>query len=236
MRHFVVLSQQRTGSHLLMNRLNSHPLIHCHGDYLTADIRCHGAGWAFEQGFAPPPHRVVAGVGFLAKMHQGLHSLFGQHPGLKVLFLRRRNRLATLLSRNVSHQLGCYVAPDRGIDSVQESVRRRAALAPLVLPVAEAAEFFQEWETKDSEVLRCLEGTDWLPVFYEDLCRDTPAAMQAVYDHLETPWHPVQPTPGPGSVKEDPRPLRQALANYAELQQAFAATPWASFFEEEERS
>jgi LPS sulfotransferase NodH len=34
MRHFVLLSQQRSGSHMLINLLNGHPLVRCNGDLM----------------------------------------------------------------------------------------------------------------------------------------------------------------------------------------------------------
>ena len=55
MRHFVVISQQRSGSHMLLNMLNSHPAVHCNSDLMTNDVRAHGADWAFSEGLRIPP-------------------------------------------------------------------------------------------------------------------------------------------------------------------------------------
>ena len=55
MRHFVIVSQQRAGSHFLMNLLNSHPLVHCNSDLATADVEKHGEDWAYEEGLRLPP-------------------------------------------------------------------------------------------------------------------------------------------------------------------------------------
>lgn len=232
MRYFVIIAQQRSGSHLLMNLLTSHPAIHVNEGLLTRDVETNGAAWTFEQGFHAPPGKSPELVGFTIFMKQNLHRMLRQRPGLKILLLHRRNRLATLLSRNVSHRLGGYEAPDRGIHTIDEAVARRRALSPLHISVEEAEAFFEEWTAKTEEVHQCLEGTDWLRVIYEDLRSDPDTVMRGVYQHLGLPFHPVRPMPGAGSVKLDPRPLNEAIENFLALKVHFAGTRWATFFDE----
>ena len=168
MQSFVVLSQQRSGSHMLMNLLNSHSAIHCNSDLMTADIESHGEDWAWRQGLRLPEGVEAERVGFLLKIKQNLHAGLRQQQGLKILFLQRRNRLATLLSKHVGSQLGLYEDPKKGI-SLDEARARRAAMPPQRIPFKEAKRFFEEWASRTDEVLGCLEGTDWMGVFYEDL-------------------------------------------------------------------
>src|SRR5437016_13148815 len=82
-RNFVILSQQRVGSHMLLNLLNSHPQILCNSDIATADIVKNGESWTFRTGFSVPPtnpERVYFPeakrpdmVGFLLKTKGNLH-------------------------------------------------------------------------------------------------------------------------------------------------------------------
>ncbi len=241
MRHFVVIAQQRTGGHMLMNLLNAHPDIHCNSDILTRDVLAHGEEWTFQEGFrfppkyperSPvPPGKKPQWIGFQIKMKQDLHRTIRKRKGLNIVLLQRKNRLATLLSRNVSHRLGGYADPARGI-SLEDAPLRRAEMPPLRIGIHEAQRFFEEWSAKTDEVLHCLEGTDWVNVFYENLCQDAEKAMRPVYEHLAVPFHPVGFTAGWGAVKLDSRPLPQAIENYEELKSHFIGTPWQDFFVE----
>ena len=51
MSRFIVLSQQRSGSHMLMSLLNSHSDIHCNSDSKTVDVKKNGKEWTYEVGF-----------------------------------------------------------------------------------------------------------------------------------------------------------------------------------------
>jgi len=222
---------------MLMNMLNSHPSIHCNSDLLTKDIEERGEEWAYAEGFRLPPKYPERSplpqgkrpelVGFLIKMKQDLHQTIRRRSSLKILLLHRRNHLATLLSRNVTHRLGPYFDTDA---CPNEAIRSRGELPALRIESGEAEAFFEEWSAKTDEVLCCLEGTDWLEVFYEDLCRDLQAAMRPVYEHLGVPFYPVQSTPGWGAKKLDPRPLCEAIENYEELTAYFAGTRWEGYF------
>lgn len=239
MRHFVVVSQQRSGSHMLMNMLNSHPAVHCNSDLMTEDVRAHGAEWAFAEGLRLPPKypersplppgKAPEIVGFLVKMKQDLHRHFREHSELKFILLQRRNRLATLLSYIVSGKLGTYPDPKDGI-SLRQAAARREKLKPQRISPGEAEAFFEKWAAMTEEVERCLEGADWLRVAYEDLMSEPERTMRAVYGHLEVPWHDIGFGPGWGGLKLDPRPLDEAIRNYRELKEYFSGTPWESFF------
>jgi len=239
--YFVVIAQQHTGGHMLMNLLNSHPAIHCNSDILTRDVQEHGEEWTYQQGFRLPPKYPTRSplppgkepkwIGFQIKMKQDLHRTIRKRKWLKIVFLQRRNRLASLLSRNVTHRLGSYEDPERGI-SLEEAPLRRAEMPPLRIGIHEAQAFFEEWSAKTCEVLHCLEETDWMQVFYKDLCQNAEETMRLVYEHLGVPFHPVSHTPGWGAVKLDPRSLSQAIENYGELKSHFMGTPWQGFFVE----
>ncbi|MFC1574686.1 sulfotransferase [Gemmatimonadota bacterium] len=242
MRKFVVVSQQRAGSHMMMNMLSSHPSVHCNSDLLTKEVRAHGAEWAFAEGFRLPPRypersplpktKQPESVGFLIKIKQDLHQQIHELKDLKVILLHRKNRLATLLSKKVSYQLGTYADPKRRV-SLEEAALRRAKMPPLRIETEEAESFFEEWSAKTEEVIRCLEGTDWLQVIYEEVRRDPEKTMRVVYRHLGVPFHPIQSRPGWGAEKLDPRPIREAIENYEELKEKFLGSRWEEFFIEE---
>ena len=239
MRYFIILSQQRSGSHMLMNLLNSHPLVRCNGDLMTSEVKKYGEDWAFETGFSRRSlfHNEVSGsadkrpevLGFPVKIKQNLHQTIRQRQGLKILYLQRKNRLAVLLSREFGNILRQY--PGNGENMEAFSDRHSTHPAINIAPDL-ASSFFEEWSAKTEEVLESLEGTDWTGVFYEELCAEAKDKMRPVFEHLGVPFHEPQLAEGWGSTKLNKRRLSESIENYFELKRYFNGTQWAEFFTE----
>jgi hypothetical protein len=240
MRHFVILSRQRSGSHMLMNLLNSHPLVRCNGDLMTPDVEKFGEEWAYETGFrhhstfrdeVPVSEgKCPEIVGFPIKIKQNLHQTIRKRPGLKIILLERRNRLAVLLSRELGNVLRLY--PDNG-ERMAEFSKRHSSHPPINIDPSLATAFFEEQSAKTEEVLKGLEGTDWAGVLYKDLCAETNATMRTVFAHLGVAYQKPRLSAGWGSTKLNKRNLAESIANYSELKRYFAATKWADYFTEE---
>ena len=239
MRQFVILSEQRSGSHMLINLLNSHPLVRCNGDLMTADVEKYGEDWAYERGFSHSAafrdevqvsvNKQPEVVGFPIKIKQNLHQTIRKRRNLKILFQQRKNRLAILLSRELGNILRLY--PDDGEDMANFSVRH-SSYPPINIAPDLAMSFFEEWSAKIKEVLKSLDGTDWVSVFYEELCAERDATMRRVFAHLGVPFHEPRLGKGWGSTKLNKRSLSESIANYAQLKRYFAGTAWAEFFAE----
>jgi hypothetical protein len=238
-RKFVVLSQQRSGSHMLLSLLNSHSQILCNSDLSTAEIKANGEDWAYAQGFRVPPlfpDRVYfpAGkqpdtVGFLLKTKTGLQKTIRNRIGLKIIYLERTNYLAVLLSRKISESLGCYDTPHLNVP-LKHARSRRSDFPPVSIDSDDAAKFFADCERESGDVREDLAGTDHIAVTYDELTRDTAQTMQRVFEFLGVPPTIARFTDGWGAEKLDGRPMSAAIANYQSLQKDFVATRWAKFF------
>jgi len=219
MNKFIIFSQQRSGSHYLRYLLNAHKDIHCNSDFSSGDIDKKGIDWAYKEGFKTYKTDIKL-VGFLAKLRQNLHYDIARHHDTKVIFLLRRNRLATLLSKMISSAFGCY--EETGL-SLTDAKRKRSELFPVRITIEETEEFITIWEKKEAEVFLFLEAhPDWNTIYYEDLSDGI--SIQLIYDWLGVSIDEsklVKQKLGRGSEKLDPRPIEEAIENYEELVEYF---------------
>lgn len=139
-------------------------------------------------------------------------------PALRVIHLRRRNRLAVLLSQTHATRDGQWV--DR------KGVRRKRA--PLHLDPQEARRFFEKNERWERKYAERFADHPMLELFYEDLAGDFDAEMRRVQAFLGVPYRPTRPR----TYRQSHKPLSEAILNYDALREAFADTRWAGFFED----
>ena len=67
-----------------------------------------------------------------------------------------------------------------------------------------------------------------LELTYEDLCADFSGNFRRVCEFLSVAYEDLQPR----TLKQENRPLREAVANYDRLKLIFALTPYQRFFDE----
>ncbi len=215
MNKFIIFSQQRSGSHYLRYLLNAHKDIHCNSDFSSGDVDNKGIDWAYKEGFKTDKTNIKT-VGFLAKLKQNLHYDIARYPDIKVIFLLRRNRLATMLSKMISSAIGCY--DETGL-SLTEAKRKRSELSSVKISIKDVEEFITIWENKEAEVFLFLgEHPDWRTIYYEDL------SAEIVYDRLGVSQDSskiVKQKQDRGSEKLDSRPIEEAIENYQELVEYF---------------
>ncbi len=219
MNKFIIFSQQRSGSHYLRYLLNAHKDIHCNTDFSSGDVDNKGIDWAYTEGFKTDKTNIKT-VGFLAKLRQNLHYDIAKYPDIKVIFLLRRNRIATMLSKMIASVYGCY--DETGL-SLIEAKRKRSGLSPGKISIKDVEEFITIWENKETEVFLFLEDhPDWRTVYYEELSDNT--YVHIIYEWLGVSWNGsklLNPKQGRGSEKLDSRPIEEAIENYQELVEYF---------------
>lgn len=221
---FVIVADLRTGSTLLASSLNRHPQIRCYGELFHSqdlpDNRVEGldgrrssaarilqsALTAAEPGargfkamvFLPLPEAVAWGDAW-----DRLRAV----PGLRVLWLHRRDRLAQYASLEVARHTGVFHPPD---DDGLYSPENRPRIT--VEPAA-----FRAWvEERDALMRRRRQELDGLPALdlaYETLVSDWVRSTNRVQEFLEVDVQPL----GKLKQKQERRPLTEVIANYAEL-------------------
>ena len=139
-----------------------------------------------------------------------------EQPELRVLHLRRRNALKTLLSEKQAGETEEWIKYSNGQDK------------PVHIAPDEAAAFFARLAAWEAEVETLFAAQPRCEIVYEQLTRDLPGELARIQHFLGVPHEPVSP----GTEKRPRRTLAAQIDNYAELKEQFRATPWADYFTE----
>ena len=223
-RPFVIVSQARSGSNLLVSLLGSHPHVEASGELLK---RLHGADVATRVAeiYGPKPRRIRA-AGFKCFYYHPLDDRAApmwerllEVPDLHLVHLQRRNVLRTVTSRKLASLTGAWLA--RGAEA-----RAGVATKPTITFTPE--ELRTAFEQCDRWVAECELRTGDRPlheVAYEDLASD-PACIEGVMRFLA-----VEPRPGHTRLlRQNPEPLSQLIEDFDGLRRAFEGTRWSRYF------
>jgi LPS sulfotransferase NodH len=246
-RRFVVLARPRTGSNLIQGLLMAHPAIVAFGEifhdpgegaWRKWPYRFHPRGFRrrlrremlerpvahLETRFFRPMPGPIRAVGFRLFYDQArggqvpdLWAHLASQSELHVIHLKRRNVLRTHLSQVVARRTGLWLRRSSG----------RQAHAPVKLSVEECRRVFSQTRAQEEEMDSFFRQQPRLEVTYEALVSDRQRQTRRLFDFLSVPSVDVAPT----TRKQAYLDLRDAIANYDELRESFAGTPWSGFFE-----
>lgn len=277
---FIVLAGARTGSNMLVQALDSSPHMRCFGEVFNAALDHISYGvdgydnfnardrslrdrdavaFLRKRVFKRPPAGVRA-VGFklLYAQDAGFADLLDHltaDEGLRVLHLRRRNLLRTLVSWKIANGTGLWVQNGASPldDAFSLTNARRAARHPLRAAAAlrrrlrlrasstnerpqatlsrdECMTLFGYVQRQEARYDMLFAGHPKRTLYYEDIVAAPEQELGVVQEFLAVTPQPLTVT----ARRQNPEPLRDLLANYDELRAAFRATPYAPFFEERE--
>ncbi|MGA9532747.1 MAG: sulfotransferase [Anaerolineales bacterium] len=242
---FIILGRSRTGSNYLRGLLSSIEGVLVLGEILKNPVSVEWGTDEFprsegvDRGYRADPVRFLEQDVFRT-LPDSIHALgfklfyyHAQNPPFKrtwdylrdrqevrVIHIKRRNVLATHLSRARAVQSDQWVAtskPDSG-------------LGPIKLEYSALLEDFQQ--TRDWELHYDLYFADhpMLEVHYEDLARERDVQMRRIQAFLGLPLVPTQPQ----TYKQSRKSLRDSISNFQELSDRFRGSDWESFFAEED--
>src|SRR5690606_16997605 len=220
---FVIVADLRTGSTLLASSLDRHPDVRCYGELFHSedlpDNRVEGVGRDSASaeallralfrgtgeracGFKMMTFLPLASEARWPDAWERLRAV----PGLRVLWLTRRDRLAQYASLEVARRTGVYHPHD---DDRLYRPEHRPTIA--VDPAA-----FLAWVAERDALLerrrRELEGLPALELAYEDLAERWDTTLARVQAFLEVPGVPVEPA----KRKQEGRSLAEVIRNYGE--------------------
>jgi LPS sulfotransferase NodH len=221
---FAIAADLRTGSTLLATSLDGHPQIRCYGELFHSkdlpDNRIEGfdrldasAEAILEQAMQA---RGVAACGFKAMIFLPLPSATSwadawkrmrELPGLRVIWLTRRDRLAQYASAEVVRQTGVFHPYDN--DRVYRLEHR---------PVIRIdPDEFRSWvRERDAQLRRrreVLHGVPALDLDYETLTGDWERSTTCIQRFLGVDVERLEQQ----KKKQERRPLTDVISNYAEL-------------------
>jgi len=236
-KQFIIFTNGRTGSNLLVSLLRSHPEFRIHseifGEYQLEDsivkswVNAIGPVKYFRRAF----RRMVAENYVGQKvLYYNLDEAYGAKRGLlglsalhKEIFergnfyfihLKREDKLARLLSNALAVNSGKFLNAEYPSESI--TVSPEWAKAEL--------EQMDYWETRFDDLLPP-ERTYSLT--YEDLLANRASRTKEIFDFLGAePCH-VETT----MQKQSSKPLHEKIANYSDLKQFFIGTRFESIFD-----
>lgn len=241
---FLVITSGRTGSNLLLSLLNSHPSIYSMGEAI-GQWRLENPDWraGIASLGAVPYIRLCLGrtllesVAGIKILYHQVESPYGQAQGLasgpdiveflrskqdlKVIHLKRRNRLKTLASRKVALISRQYLLTD-------QSQAKNSGNTRITLSVDVCEQEFTRigaWEKLFDETFR---DHPLLEVFYEDLADDKDRECGRILEFLGVRSKPLNSD----LKRQNSGGLSKLIDNYWELKAHFSETSWARYFED----
>jgi len=241
---FIILNAARTGSTMLRHLLNSHPEICCHGEVMAGGIRSFvglqdrpnlplvsklesmlkADPVGFMRDFVLFPGGMKA-VGFKIKYEElvlpefaAIRSALEQNAELRVIHLRRENRLKRVISKITATRINKVF---NVLDPSEKPVQTLFALDP-----KECEEDFTQTADREEEFTKAFASHPMCEVGYEELVHPDAGARQRVQEFLGVA--PV--TLETATVKINSDRVEDMVENLEVLRAHFANTPWAKFF------
>lgn len=239
---FVIIANERTGSNLLVSLLSSHPDIHQYGEIvgesilrqedIHTKIRNVGPVRYIKNGFRKRFYKRAVGMKFLYHQLQaryaerwsidelsGILNELREDKKIKIIHLKRRNRLKVLVSAELARLTKEYVKRDPNNKSPE---------IPMTLTPEKCTSFFQEIGENETYFETCFQSHETIDIYYEDLISDTKNVCRRVLDLLQVETCDLKST----TLKQSQKPLSERIQNYKELKQYFKNTPSEIFFED----
>ena len=223
---FIVLSRSRTGSNMLISFLNSHPDILVEGE-IFAKLNGRDHRDILAGAYGKQPHRVKAKgfkIFYYHPQDGDPDSLFADLTGqtdLRVIHLKRRNILRTLISRKIAAAQDVWAVTT----STPTEIARRKAVR---LSVEELEDGFRQTRAWEERGDAAFSGHRTVSIYYEDLVASPKASFETILGFLDLPYRPLETN----HRRQNPEHLEDLVTNYGELKAAFAGTPWQDFFED----
>lgn len=230
---FVILAAPRTGSNWLCSLLGSHPDILCHHEIFNPAGIFYALGYrdgslnlgTIEERDRHPlefldrvwqQHLDFSCVGF--KMTRGqderiINALLDDR-GIRKILLRRSNPVRTYVSEQIAEQTGRWEVYDRS-ELPQSSRRIRVDVEELRAHLEVNQQFYRSLE----QPLRHSDQS-FLSVQYERLSSPEEHARLLTFLGVERNALPLEGE----SIRQNPEPLPQLVANYYELESALRGT------------
>ena len=223
---FVIVSHARSGSNLLLNSLNSHYNLKAEHEIFAAHNR--NIGENFEPTLnnlygerAANIHAVGCKI-FYYHLNSSEWQKMSKIPNLKVIHLKRKNRLSMIVSMKVAFKTSQW-----GI--TEESERIDASEKQVYLDYDFLNNSFANIKKWEEETEKMFDPANICNIYYEELTSKYAETVTSLFDFLGVNRIPVEQIKS-RHKKQNPEPLSQLIQNFDELKLKFANTPWEDYF------
>lgn len=237
---FLVLSRGRTGSNLLLSLLDDHPQLRMRGEVIGesvlrrpqqhARIEQRGAVAQVQRALQRSWTEKAVGIKVLYyQLEEAYAREWGvpdlgdvlptlvQDSSIKVLHLKRRDRLRTLLSLKTAALTKEFLATGR---------TREQEPPTLTLDPEECIAEFERIGQWEAAYGGHFQEHPVLDIHYEDLVADRAGQCQRITEFLEVSPRRLRAR----TLQQAQRPPEQVIENYAEVQAALRGTAWVRYF------
>ena len=227
MKPFWILGHPRCGSHLLSDHLNQtkhvRPVVDEWLNMLqnTLPIPKWKPWWVPFQNFELDYNVLINNLPPFASVHWPHYSNFftledkpaieRNLPGIRYVQLRRRDVVATTVSRYIAQNTRVWVLES-------EEQRKKHSDAKISINERELLRSYHYTKTMFGVWDKYLEGSDFLEVIYEEMIADLQSTLERVFEYLEIP---TQPNASNTRVYKTDHPLRKQL--YEMLEESIAS-------------
>lgn len=140
------------------------------------------------------------------------------HPEVKIIFLDRVNKLATLASLEIATKTGIF-----GIKDAKSRPQEQIYLDPEYCQMQ-----FELFKKLEEKALKCIARHNILEITYEELSANPNHWIGTCQEFLGLTFTELEIT----SIKKEIRPLSQVINNYNTLKTHFESTQWSKYFDE----
>lgn len=222
---FVIISDSRTGSTLLMQLLNSHPEILAFGEEFKY-LKGSSCRQVWDKIYRKRPKK-IQWVGFkLFYVHPSsgndreVWELIQQDTEIVIIHLTRKN----ILRSYVSKQIGLKTR--KWTENVNHPHQIREEDKKVKLNAVKCLKNFESISTYIEDTEQRFKDHQIIPVVYEELDKDKQATMDRIFRELKVPDLKVSTC----MKKQNPEKLEDLILNFPELKKEFAGTKWEYLF------
>jgi LPS sulfotransferase NodH len=221
----IILSRSRTGSNLLKSLLNSHPGIYFYGEVFRS-LQSKDPRELYDSVFSAKPSFInVAGFKIFyyhpedASFESTWNRLIND-KSIKVIHLKRKNLLRTLVSRKIAELNNDWKQTGRSKQNSNKHV---------FLDKKECEAFFEQTKSWEKQFDELFNEHPKIDVFYEDLInRNHHDLLGDIQNFLDVKEKNLKTN----LVRQNPEKLSDLISNYNELKEAFVGGYWEYFFQE----
>ncbi len=249
---FIILSDYRSGSNLLMNLIKSHPNAHCYSELFYGKkifwaSKVYGKSEANSKALYLRKQsplifldkycfrkytKLMQAVGFKLMYFDlfknksiDLNNLLSHYPDLKIIHLKRKNYLERFVSDKMVKLTGEAVAVDK---SDWEKASVKANKVRIEATICE--DDFKWREQMENELADAFSHSknSRITVYYEDLNINKIAESNRVIEFLNLTPIKLETK----QIKQNTKKLSDRIENFEELKAHFKNTKWERFFNE----
>lgn len=224
---FVIISDSRTGSTLLMNFLNSHPEIIAKGEIFKS-LNGASCKHIWDNFFMKYPKKIKY-VGFKLFYHhpwdddKKVWNFIKADRDIVIIHLTRKNLLRSLVSKKIGLKTKLWTENIARPNDISLEEKKT------ILSIQECIEFFEKIHQYQEKTEDGFRQHKIIPVVYEYLAEGNQNVMSKVFLKLGLSNYKVETT----MKKQNPEELSLLIENYEELKSYFENTKWQSYFNEE---